>query len=51
MPLKKSGSNKARSENIAEMLASHHKKSQAIAAAYEVQREARKKKHKTVGAK
>ena len=42
MPLIKSSSDKARSENIGEMIKSGHPRDQAIAAAYSVQREAKK---------
>lgn len=46
MPLKKSSSNKARSSNIREMIASGHDPKQAEAAAYRTQRSARKRKKK-----
>ena len=42
MPLIKSPTNSARSENIAEMIRSGHKPDQAKAAAYRQQRKARK---------
>jgi hypothetical protein len=47
MPLKKSGSNKARSENIAEMVRAGHPQKQAVAAAYSNQRKYSRKKRKT----
>ena len=46
MPLKKSKTDKARSENIAELIKSGRPKDQAVAIAYDVQREAKKKKKK-----
>ncbi len=42
MPLIKSSSDKARSENIAEMIRSGHPPKQAMAAAYANQREAKR---------
>ncbi len=42
MPLIKSPSNKAREENIKEMIHAHHPPAQAVAAADRVQREAEK---------
>lgn len=42
MPLIHSSSNKARSENIKEMIASGHPVKQAVAAAYHNQREAQR---------
>lgn len=45
MPLIKSASNKARSENIGEMIKSGHPRDQAIAAAYHNQREAERDTH------
>lgn len=42
MPLKKSASNKARSENVKREIAAGKKPSQAVAIAYSVQRQARK---------
>jgi hypothetical protein len=45
MPLIKSSSNKARSENIREMIESGHPPKQAEAAAYENQREAARHNH------
>lgn len=45
MPLIKSSSDKARSENIGEMIKSGHPKDQAIAAAYSVQRKAKHNPH------
>jgi hypothetical protein len=44
MPLIKSSSDKARSENIAEMIKAGHDPKQAEAAAYRQQREAKGKK-------
>jgi hypothetical protein len=44
MPLIKSSSDKARSENIGEMIKSGHPRDQAIAAAYSVQRHAAKER-------
>ena len=44
MPLQKSGSNKARNSNIAEMIRAGHPRDQAVAAAYSNQRKYRKKK-------
>ncbi|HEY5234605.1 MAG TPA: hypothetical protein VIJ14_00380 [Rhabdochlamydiaceae bacterium] len=46
MPLKKSKSNKAREQNIKEMIAAGHKPSQAVAAAYDVQRKAKAKRNR-----
>lgn len=46
MPLKKGTSNKTRSANIAEMIRSGYTKEEAAAAAYRVQREAKRKKRK-----
>lgn len=43
MPLKKSASNKVRSENIREMIKSGHPPAQAKAAAYSTQRKAKAK--------
>lgn len=43
MPLKKSGSDKARSSNIGEMIRSGHSRKQAIAAAYANQRKYKRK--------
>ena len=40
MPLKKSGSKSAVSDNISEMVRSGHPKDQAIAAAYNIKRQA-----------
>jgi hypothetical protein len=45
MPLIKSASDSARSENIAEMIKSGHPKDQAIAAAYHNQRQAERHTH------
>ncbi len=45
MPLIKSSSDKARSENIGEMIKSGHPRDQAIAAAYENQRQAQRADH------
>ncbi len=45
MPLIKSSSDKARSENIAEMIRSGHPPKQAMAAAYANQREAERHTH------
>jgi len=45
MPLIKSKSDEARSENIREMIASGHPRAQAIAAAYETQRHAQRANH------
>lgn len=42
MPLNKSGSNEARSENISEMIKAGHPPAQAEAAAYHNQREAQR---------
>lgn len=47
MPLIKSTSDKARSENIAEMIKSGHDPKQAEAAAYSNQREAERHTHKS----
>jgi hypothetical protein len=44
MPLIKSGSKKAREENIKEMIASGHNPKQAVAAGYSQQRKFKKKK-------
>lgn len=44
MPLTKSASNKARQQNIKEMIAAGHSPKQAEAAAYRMQREQRAKK-------
>lgn len=41
MPLKKSGTDEARSANIAEMVKAGHPMKQAVAAAYAVQRKAK----------
>ena len=46
MPLIKSASDKARSKNIGELIASGRPKDQAAAIAYDVQRRAKKKKRK-----
>lgn len=46
MPLIKSPSNKARQENIHEMIESGHPVKQAVAAAYHNQREAQRHSHK-----
>jgi hypothetical protein len=43
MPLNKSKSDKAREQNIREMIAAGHPVEQAVAAGYDVQRRARKK--------
>lgn len=45
VPLIKSSSNEARSENIAEMVKSGHPVNQAVAAAYHNQREAQRHTH------
>lgn len=45
MPLIKSGSDKARQENIREMIGSGHPVKQAVAAAYHNQREASRDDH------
>lgn len=45
MPLIHSASNKARSENIAEMIKAGHPRDQAIAAGYHNQREAQRHTH------
>lgn len=45
MPLIKSSSNKAREENIHEMIASGHEPKVAVAAAYHNQREAERHHH------
>jgi hypothetical protein len=45
MPLIKSSSDEARSENIAEMIRAGHPRNQAIAAAYHNQREAQRDSH------
>ena len=45
MPLIKSASDQARSENIAEMIRSGHDPKQAEAAAYHNQREAERQEH------
>lgn len=42
MPLEKSGSDAARSRNIAEMIRAGHPRAQAVAAAYDTQRKAQK---------
>lgn len=47
MPLIKSSSNEARSENIAEMIKSGHPPAQAEAAAYHNQREAERHTHES----
>ena len=44
MPLKKSATNKARSQNIREMVKAGHPMKQAVAAAYSVQRKAKRSK-------
>jgi hypothetical protein len=44
MPLKKGSSDKTRSQNIQEMLASGYPRNRAIAAAYDTQRKASKGK-------
>ena len=46
MPLIKSHSNKAREQNIREMIAAGHSPKQAEAAAYRIQREAKEKRKK-----
>lgn len=46
MPLEKSSTNAARSRNIAEMIRSGHKPSQAKAAAYSQQRKSKRKQRK-----
>lgn len=46
MPLKFGSSKKTRDHNIAEMIAAGHDPKQAVAAGYEEQRRARKKKRK-----
>lgn len=50
MPLIRSTSNKARQENIREMIAAGHKPDQAVAASYRMQREMRAKKKAKGGA-
>jgi len=47
MPLIKSASDEARSENIGEMIKSGHPRDQAIAAAYHNQREAERHTHES----
>lgn len=42
-PLKKSASDKARQQNVKEMIDAGHPPKQAVAAAYRVQREAKKR--------
>lgn len=44
MPLEKSGSDAARSRNIAEMIRAGYKRSQAAAAAYRQQRKSKRSK-------
>ena len=44
MPLKKSASDKTRSANIAELVSSGKPRDQAVAIAYDVQRQAKKKR-------
>jgi len=47
MPLKKSASKLARSENIREMVKAGHPQKQAVAAAYATQRKAKRKARKS----
>lgn len=46
MPLKRSTSNKAREQNIKEMIAAGHSPKQSEAAAYRIQREEKAKRKK-----
>jgi len=47
MPLIKSTSNKARQENIREMISSGHPPNQAVAASYQNQRDAERSDHES----
>ena len=47
MPLEKSGSNVARSRNIAEMIRAGHPRAQAVAASYSNQRKYKRKGRKS----
>lgn len=51
MPLRRSPSDKARSENVREMIDSGHDPAQAVAAAYSNQRREQNRHHKTAHTK